>query len=193
MWIDDDRLTQIEDYDEGTYPKKCPICGGNSIHLLMYRPQVMSTVGGRWVWCSSCKKYSHMSSIIPKWWTNYDGLEEKQLFASPEYNIDVKSASIDKWVNKLISEKEMVSKKEPESINDDKTLYVIRIIPQKILTEERAEFVSKICRCDKGQALNLVENNGFDLYPMPATDILIVKKELDVKGINYVVSPEYKW
>ncbi len=193
MWIDDDRLTQIENYDEGTYPKTCPICGGNSIHLLMYRPSVMSTGGGRWVWCSSCKKYSHMNSFIPKWWTNYDGIEERLLFASPEYNIDVKSASIDKWVNKLISEKEMVSKKEPESINDDKTLYVIRIIPQKILTEEKTEFVSKLCRCDKGQALNLVENDGFDLYPMPATDILIVKKELDVKDINYVVSPEYKW
>ncbi len=193
MWIDEDRLTQIEEYDTGAYPKKCPICGKNSIHLLMYRPSVISTSGGRWTWCSSCKRYSHTNATIPKWWTNFDGIEEGQLFASPEYNIDEKRENIDKWINKLISEKDDVPKEEPLSINDDKTLYVIRIIPQKILTDEKVEFVSQLCRCDKGQALQLVENDGFDLYPMPATDIHIVKKELDVKDINYVVSPEYKW
>ena len=128
-----------------------------------------------------------------KWWTNYEGIEARKLFASPEYNIDNERDNIDKWVNKLISEKEEVSKKEPESINDDKTLYVIRIIPQKIMTEERAELAAKLCRCDKEQAINLIENDGFELYPMPATDIYIVKKELEAKDINYIVSPEYKW
>ena len=193
MWIDDDRLTQIKDFDVGTYPKKCPICGKENIHLLMYKPSVMSTGGGRWTWCSSCKKYSHINAIIPKWWINYDEIEAGQLFASPEYNIDDKSESIDKWVNKLISEREDDLKEEPESINDDKTLYVIRITPQKILTEEKAEFVACLCRCDKVQAINLIEKDGFELYPMPANDIRIVKEELEAKEITFMVSPNYKW
>ncbi len=165
MWIDKDRLTQIEDFDTGIYPKKCPICGNNSIHLLMYRPNVMSTNGGRWTWCSSCKSYSHINATIPNWWINFDKIEPGQLFASPEYNIDDKREDIDKWVNKLISEKTNSLKEKPESINDDKTLYVIGIIPQKILTEEKAEFAAQLCRCDKGQALNLIENDGFELIP----------------------------
>ena len=51
------------------------------------------------------------------------GIEEGQLFASPEYNIDEKRENIDKWINKLISEKDDVPKEEPLSINDDKPLY----------------------------------------------------------------------
>ncbi|HAZ91486.1 MAG TPA: hypothetical protein DCX21_05885 [Eubacterium sp.] len=193
MWIDDDRLTEIEDCDTGIYPKKCPICGNNTIHKLMYRYSVMSSRGGSWIWCSSCKRYSHTNAIIPEWWSNYDGLEVGQLYASPEHNIDEKREAIDRWINKLISLKPNIPEKKPESITEDKTLYVIRIIPQKVTTEEKAEFVAYLCRCDKNQALELIKNEGYELFPMPAIDIRIVKKELEAKDLSYVISPEYKW
>ena len=193
MWKDDDSLSQIEGLETGTYPKKCPICGKNSVHLLMYRYSEMSTGGGSWTWCSSCRRYSHINVTIPKWWTNFDGLEVKQLFASPEYNIDDKREDIDRWVNKLISTKPDVSKEKPKSITDDKALYVIRIEPQKITTEEKAELAARLCRCDKNLALELIENEGFELYPMPATDIRIVKEALEANGILFGISPEYKW
>lgn len=193
MWTDDDRLTQMEGLDTGTYPKKCPVCGNKSIHLLMYRYSVMSTNGGSWTWCSSCKKYSHINTVIPQWWKNYDGLEAGQLFASPEYNINDKRESIDNWVNSLISAKPDVSEENPTSLVADKTLYVIRIAPQKITTEETAELAAHLCRCEKEQAARLIENDGFELYPMPATDIRIVKDELEAKEIAFEISPEYKW
>ena len=192
MWIDDDRLTQ-EDFGIGTYPKKFPICGKDSIHLLMYRHSEMSTNGACWIWCSSCEKYSHINVTIPDWWDNYDRLGSDKLFASPEHNIDDERENIDKWVNKLINEKVDTPKEEPKSINDDKTLYVIKINTQKILTEEKAELAAQLCRCDKEQAINMIENHGFELYPMPAADISLVKKELESKKFNFTVSPEYKW
>ena len=61
------------------------------------------------------------------------------------------------------------------------------------MTEERAELAAKLCRCDKEQAIYLIENDGYELYPMPAADIRIVKEELEAKDINFIVSPEYKW
>lgn len=193
MWIDDDRLTQREDIDTGIYPKKCPICGKDSTHLFMYRASVMSTRGGIWTWCSSCKRFSHTHGTIPKWWTNFDEIEAEQLFSSPEFNINDKRKSIDKWVNKLISEKKDTTEEEPKSINDDKNLYVIKIVPQKILTEKKAELAVQLCRCDKEQALEIIENNGFELYPMYAIDISIVKKELEKNDISFTISPEYRW
>ena len=110
MWSEDDRITRIKGLSIGKYPKKCPICEKNSIHLLMYKPKTKTASGGCWVWCSVCKKYSHTSLTIPEWWRNYNELKECQLFSSPEYNIDDKKEDIDKWVNKLISEKQMVLK-----------------------------------------------------------------------------------
>ena len=193
MWIDDDRLTKIEDLDTGAYPKKCPICGENSIHLLMYRYNVMSSGGGSWTWCSSCKRYSHINASIPEWWMNFDGLGAGQLFASPEHNIDDKREDIDSWVNKLISEKKDISLEQPKSVTEDRMLYVIRIDPQKIKSDEKADFAAQLCRCDKEKALELIEKDGFELFPMPATDIHIVKEELEARNISFVISPEYKW
>ena len=57
----------------------------------------------------------------------------------------------------------------------------------------RQEFAARLCRCDKEEEINMIENHGYELYPMPATDICLVKKELESKEISFTVSPEYKW
>ena len=193
MWSDDDRIAKNANIEQGTYPKKCPVCGKDSLHVMMYQPEAKAFTGGCWIWCSSCKKYSHTSVVIPKWWRNYNGLEESQLFASPELNIDVRSEEIDKWVNKLISEKADDDERLPKTINDDNRFYVIKIKPQKILSEEKAELVEQICRCGRDEALKTIERNGFELHPMSATDTGIVIKELGNKGIEFSVVPDYKW
>lgn len=193
MWQDDDRITRIESLDAGLYPKTCPVCGENSIHMLMYKPAEKSFEGGCWIWCSSCNRYSHSSVVMPRWWRNFEGIEEDQLFASPEYYLDDKSNEIDAWVNQLISKRVNDSKQAPKTVDEDRTFYVIRIDPQKVSTEEKARLVEQICRCEKEKAIKMMETEGFKLHPMPAIDVGMVKKELEAKGIKFSIDPDYKW
>ena len=179
----------MENLFTGIYPKKCPLCGKDSIHLLLFKPEKQFSAGGSWIWCSSCNKFSHASVVIPKWWRNFNDLEEDQLFASPEYSIDDKRDEIDKWINKLISEKESDSEEIIQTTYERPRFYVIRIEPQKFLSEEQIKIVEQVCRCDNGEALEMVEREGIVLHPMTDIDIGIVKKELEAKDIQFSINP----
>ena len=193
MWSDDDRVTKIDKLDEGFYPKRCPVCGKNSIHLLMYKPETKSSTGGCWIWCSACKRYSHASITIPEWWSNCNELEESQLFASPEQNIDEKREEIDKWVNLLISEKADVPEQIPKNADEDKTYYVVKIEPQIVQSEGKAELVEQICQCNRDEAKKLIEREGYKLHPTSAIDTGIIRRALKAKGISFTITPDYKW
>ena len=193
MWDYDDRIAEMENTDSGTYPKKCPVCGKDSIHMLMHRPKSGSSTGGFWIWCSFCKKYSHASVAIPRWWRNFNGLEESQLYASPEFSMDENRIEIDRWVNQLIRDKVDGLEESPKTAEEDRTFYVIRIDPQRGQSEEQADLLALICRCEKEEAMKRIEREGFVLHPMPAVDIRIVKKELESRGIKFSITPEYNW
>ena len=55
-----------------------------------------------WVWCGSCKEYSHSRHVVPAWWINMDSIELSQLHARPDNLNDIKEI-IDKWVNECVS------------------------------------------------------------------------------------------
>lgn len=78
-------------------PASCPICGSESVHVYFHSHEP-GRLGGSWVWCSSCRYYSHGTLRPPTWWQNLEGVELADLTAAPE-RLEAVAARIDAhWV-----------------------------------------------------------------------------------------------
>lgn len=78
-------------------PGKCPACGAVAAHIYFDKrehPQLGSRLGSYWVWCSSCRRYTHGSIHAPVWWENLEAVKREALESSPVYLADL-SAEID--------------------------------------------------------------------------------------------------
>lgn len=64
-------------------PMNCAICRTAAVHIYFHDHR--RGAGGVWVWCSACGTYLHGSTVVPTWWRNLEGVDEKKLTASPEY------------------------------------------------------------------------------------------------------------
>lgn len=148
MWNDnDDRIIHLLSLTEDniTFPWKCPICGKQSGHVYMHRHN--ENHGGIWTWCSNCHNFTHLSGIIPRWWENYEYLDENKLSSTPEY-LDQNAEKIDEWINALSK------KSERESAIDLKVIGVYNEMPygkasdlsiKDYLNQEDDDNISKIC------------------------------------------------
>ena len=110
MWKTNDYPTEekldiyLEHIHEGiriTLPETCPICGQSEVHIYFNRHKT-SKIGGVWVWCSSCRHYTHGTYLIPQWWDNYSNIIEKELTHAPDVLEKVKN-EIDRHFNGLIN------------------------------------------------------------------------------------------
>ncbi len=59
---------------------------------------------------------------------------------------------------------------------------MVKIDTQKTRMEEKSYLAAHLCRCDKEQAIDIIENHGFELYPMPVNDISLVKKSWNLRN-----------
>ena len=100
MWNDsDDKIMQIYDTAcerSSLFPVKCPVCGTETAHIYIHRHD--ENHGGIWLWCSHCHAYTHMSGIIPDWWSNPVFIDGNELESDPIL-LDKVASKIDEWVN----------------------------------------------------------------------------------------------
>ena len=111
MWLSNDKIIVVlDEVNSGKIdlPCDCPICNKKTAHIYIHRHDDRQC--GIWVWCSSCKSYSHMSDESPKWWKNPDFIDINQLCSEPEY-LDTISDKIDAWVNDIMPNEKTVSEK----------------------------------------------------------------------------------
>lgn len=80
-------------------PAPCPICAHESVHVYFHAREG-GRMGGSWVWCSSCRCFSHGSIRTPAWWANLEGVELANLTAAPEV-LEPLAARIDAHWNRL--------------------------------------------------------------------------------------------
>lgn len=64
-------------------PAVCPVCESKSVHVYFHAREA-GLMGGSWVWCSSCRCFSHGTLRTPTWWQNLEGVELADLTAAPE-------------------------------------------------------------------------------------------------------------
>ena len=103
MWSDErDLIMDLLEENQINFPAKCPCCGKIDGHVFFYKPKNSEQLGSAWVWCGSCKEYSHSRHVVPAWWVNMDSIELSQLHARPDNLNDIKEI-IDKWVNECAS------------------------------------------------------------------------------------------
>lgn len=100
--IEDKLNTYLMRIQEGTLinlPGICPVCGRNEVHIYFNRHRT-SKIGGVWVWCSSCRHYTHGTYLIPQWWENNPEIIESELTHAPDV-LEMVKDEIDKHFNKL--------------------------------------------------------------------------------------------
>ncbi|WP_157757493.1 hypothetical protein [Corallococcus macrosporus] len=105
-WQDDDARDLLQETLRKAWegpaermPAQCPRCAHEAVHAYFHaRPG--GRLGGCWVWCSSCRAYTHGSSRAPAWWRNLEDVEESSLTAAP-VALDAMSARIDAHWNAL--------------------------------------------------------------------------------------------
>ena len=104
MWLDNEKIIEIYNKLNGNnkFPSECPNCKSESAHIYFHSHKENRC--GVWVWCSECGAFAHMSSYTPSWWKNPVFINEDELCSEPTY-LESKAVDIDKWVNKLISDK----------------------------------------------------------------------------------------
>lgn len=103
MWIDNDEILKLLDSAKllsRKYPCRCPVCRKKTAHIFLQRFEE-STIGGGWVWCSSCKNYSHCSYYVPDWWENIPTVDEERLESEPDY-LEEKKDEIDAHVLQVV-------------------------------------------------------------------------------------------
>jgi hypothetical protein len=86
-------------YEKRVNPKTliCPNCQNNTIHYFYYGKA--GGRGGYWIWCSSCLEFMHLSSGVPVWWKEIEGVPLNRLVPEPEWLTD----NLSKWEPILIS------------------------------------------------------------------------------------------
>lgn len=71
----------------------CPICNAKTMHRYFQINKKIDKIigdikyiadGDEWQWCSNCRHYEHMSSLVPYWWKNDLVIDGSKLTAIPE-------------------------------------------------------------------------------------------------------------
>ena len=88
-------------------PTGCPACH-SSASLHVHANRFYEPMGGGWVWCSDCRRYSHDRRALPQWWVNNPsvGIE---LEASPPTELEERAAEIDAHWNTITAEGQSVA------------------------------------------------------------------------------------
>ena len=105
MWKDNDDLLIYGDENKlflSMYPKVCPLCNHESVHLYLHRFEDDDAIGAMWLWCSNCKSYTHAQYRIPNIWKNIESIDENALESKTEY-LDNLSKDIDDHVNRIVN------------------------------------------------------------------------------------------
>lgn len=101
MWNDqDDKILDIIDslIQKDTFPCECPICKERDAHVYMHGEK--NKIGSAWVWCGTCKNYSHFSYRLPSYWKNIEEISLDNLYHSPD-NLNKIKDVIDAHINNL--------------------------------------------------------------------------------------------
>lgn len=70
---------------ETNLPEKCPICEKQTLHRYFSSSKKGNKKDGdEWQWCSGCRHYEHMHSLVPDWWNNEPDIDANKLTAIPE-------------------------------------------------------------------------------------------------------------
>ena len=104
MWKSNDKIFELFGHcaeKERNVSYSCPVCSEKTAHIFFHRFEADDIAGPAWGWCSSCKNYAHVRYMIPKWWTNFQKIDEESLCSTPEYLETIKD-SIDKHVDAVI-------------------------------------------------------------------------------------------
>ena len=104
MWNENDRMMEVvEDMGEAqiAIPTKCPVCNEAHAHFLMHRFGSTSDRGTAWIWCDSCKSYTHFGYYVPAWWENPDFIDIDKLDSLVEYPHSIEN-EIDEWISTLL-------------------------------------------------------------------------------------------
>lgn len=104
MWNEEDKLMQlVDEMGQGrlTSPAKCPSCGKNGVHYLIYRFDGSSNLGTAWLWCEECGSYTHFSYYVPDWWENPNFIDEEKLDSFVDYPANLTN-EIDQWISRLL-------------------------------------------------------------------------------------------
>ena len=88
---------------------------------------------------------------------------------------------------------EMPSTQDDNPIELDSNKYIIRIIAGKEYEKSLLKGAAQVCGCNALEAKKILENTGFEFAPMDALDARALKHKLDEIGIDYAVSPEFRW
>lgn len=78
-------------------------------------------------------------------------------------------------------------------IEFDSNKYIIKIIAGKEYEKSLLKEVARVCACNVLEAKKILENTGFEFLPMDALDARALKHKLDDIGVNYAISPEFRW
>ena len=69
-------------------PTECPACRTVAAHAYFdgrHDPQLGSRLGSYWIWCDSCRRYTHGSIHAPAWWENLETVDRDVLDSLPDY------------------------------------------------------------------------------------------------------------
>jgi hypothetical protein len=80
-------------------PAPCPVCTQDSVHVFFHAPQ-RGRLGGSWVWCSSCRCFTHGTIRAPTWWKDFEGIALTDLSALPVV-LETMAVRIDEHWNRL--------------------------------------------------------------------------------------------
>lgn len=78
-------------------------------------------------------------------------------------------------------------------IEFDSNKYIIKINAGKEYEKSLLKGVAQVCACNALEAKKILENTGFEFAPMDALDTRALKYKLDEIGVNYAISPKFRW
>lgn len=80
-----------------------------------------------------------------------------------------------------------------DPINADETIYSVIVNGKNEISIDNVKLISQIMNSNYITARNSLIAGPFKVSEGRATSILSVKKQLDDRGINYVITPEFKY
>ena len=78
-------------------------------------------------------------------------------------------------------------------IEFDSNKYIVKIVAGKIYEKTLLKGVARVCACNTLEAKKILDNTGYEFAPMDALDTRALKHKLDDIGVDYAISPEFRW
>jgi hypothetical protein len=83
-------------------PSRCPYCLVANELRVYFDTTGIGRPGSFWVWCESCRAFSHGSIIPPDWWANCAAVDRSRLASSPAYLSTLKEEIDRHWMGIML-------------------------------------------------------------------------------------------